>query len=58
MAHDTEKQLQIWREDQERGGGNRPLLPYKTKILAMKGPNIVAKLEELVILPWNIFQIM
>ena len=52
MAHDTEKQLQIWREDQERGGGgNRPLLPYKTKILAMKGPNIVAKLEELVLLP-------
>lgn len=30
---------------------NRPLLPYKTKILAMKGSNIVAKLEELVILP-------
>ena len=23
MAHDTEKQLQIWREDQERGGGGK-----------------------------------
>lgn len=30
---------------------NRTLLPYKTKILAMKGSNIVAKLEELVLLP-------
>lgn len=30
---------------------NRPPLPYKTKILAMKGSNIVAKLEELVLLP-------